>query len=430
MNRIDELNKMIEESMEVPEALNMDAIKRGTKRKVFRHHVVTSVRNTAIALVVLMGTLTIGVNTSAVFASTMKNIPLIGQLASAVEFNTGVSDAASSDYGIEIGQKVKGKYSDMEVSYVMADDRSVVLFLKASDDGGKYSGDIEVEKMIDTDTGEEITAGYVLPEIKTDGEYATLIYDWGNYHKNIAVDLKFSIRDDDYNEVCADEYSYSFSVGDKYEPKIYEVDQDYDFGGAKYHIGQVRVYPMSTEIDIDNLNEDEYYTEYLDVELVDENGQARGIPTEGLLGRYIDDKYCTVLDGGYFAYKGDLKLHITKVELLSTDRREVTLNLDTLKFTDLRGELKEISDVKRDGDYICFRVDSVERKYDNIFDGYIDENGADQNLEFGVSSEYLYINLKTFDGKKIYVNDNNEITLMRQLPDTVIKPDLIIDLSL
>lgn len=86
MNRLDELNSMLDESMEIPEALNIDTIRRETKKRAFRHRVIAATRNVAVGVVIFMVVLTVGVNTSPVFATTVKDIPLIGKLAWAVDF--------------------------------------------------------------------------------------------------------------------------------------------------------------------------------------------------------------------------------------------------------------------------------------------------------------------------------------------------------
>ena len=192
-NRIDEFNSMLEVSKEIPKTLDMDTIRKNTKRRAFRHRVMSFSRNVVIAAAAFLGVLTIGVNTSDAFAATVKKLPLIGQLAQVVSFNEGISDAVESDYGVEIGQKVRGRITDLEVSYVMADDKNLVLFVKAADDGKKYKGQIGVEKMIDTDTGEIIEGGYVYSDLSTNGEYTTLIYGWNHYSRNIMVDLKFNV---------------------------------------------------------------------------------------------------------------------------------------------------------------------------------------------------------------------------------------------
>ena len=63
-NRTDEFNKMINEQPKLPEALEKDFIRKNTKKRVLRHHIVATARNFAIVFVLMMGVLTIGVNSS------------------------------------------------------------------------------------------------------------------------------------------------------------------------------------------------------------------------------------------------------------------------------------------------------------------------------------------------------------------------------
>lgn len=430
-NRIDEFNSMLEVSKEIPKTLDMDTIRKNTKRRAFRHRVMSFSRNVVIAAAAFLGVLTIGVNTSDAFAATVKKLPLIGQLAQVVSFNEGISDAVESDYGVEIGQKVRGRITDLEVSYVMADDKNLVLFVKAADDGKKYKGQIEVEKMIDTDTGEIIEGGYVYSDLSTNGEYTTLIYGWNHYSRNIMVDLKFNVYDDQLNVKESEVFSFHFSVGDKFEPKIYDVNRDYTFGKAKYHIGKVSVYPMSTEIYIKYRNEDEIYTRLLEFELLDENGEVRAATTNGITGRETEDGgYLSILESGYFAYEGELKLRIASVETIAVDRRQVTLNLDTLEFSDSHGKLKEITNVTRDGDEISFQINGDIGKFDNTFDYILDEKGEAETAYTGIQGDnHSFIFLDGVDGHgKAYINNNNEVTLIRSFPENIITPNVDIDL--
>ena len=432
MNRLDELNSMLDESMEIPEALNIDTIRRETKKRAFRHRVIAATRNVAVGVVIFMVVLTVGVNTSPVFATTVKDIPLIGKLAWAVDFNKNIEDAFNYDYGVEIGQKAEGEITDLEISYAMADDRSLALFIKADDDGGKYEGNIQVDKMIDTDTGEEICASYSCPEISTNGEYAVLLYQWEHYCRNVSVDLSFVFWDDNTNPITTEKYSFKFSVGDKLEPKVYEVDKNYTIDTAKYYIDKVIVYPMSTEIHVRYLNEDEVFTRWMEFELVDENGEVRAATKNGTIGREVEKGYnVSVIESGYFAYEGNLKLRISHVELISAARRRVALNLDTLKFTEELGEIKEITDVSRVENEIEFKVNGELGKFSNLFEGYINEDGnVEHNPEEGFRGDgYGCIFLNGVDGSSpIYVNEDNEVTLLRLFPEKIIYPDITIEL--
>ena len=94
--------------------------------------------------------------------------------------------------------------------------------------------------------------------------------------------------------------------------------------------------------------------------------------------------------------KGNLKQRISHVELISAARRRVALNLDTLKFTDELGEIKEITDVSRVENEIEFKVNGELGKFSNLFEGYI--------------------------------NEDNVVTLLRLFPEKIIYPDITIEL--
>lgn len=438
MNRMDELNALMNEMVDIPESLDINKIKKVTKKKVLKHRIGQTTKGVSLFIIAFMAVLTVGVNTSTVFAKTVKEIPVISELAKIVSFNKGIEDAVVAEYGTPIGQKVSGKLGTVEIAYVMADDRSLVMFVKAYNDGKKTQGTIEPYEVIDTDTNEVLSSSYNIPELATDGKYTAIVYNWDKYRENISVDLKYEIYDDDNTSISDSEtYSFNFNVGEKFEPKVYNVDKDYEIANGKYHIGKVKVFPMSTEIEVHFLNADEVETTDMLFELKDSFGLVRS-KGEGLSAKYVnDDTYFAYVESGYFKYQGDLELKLVSASTISKDRKEVRLNLDTLEFTDKYGKVDEIYNVKKEKvtnseneevSEIDFSLKWDKDASSSVF--WIKDNDGEYYamtpVSFSNEGDILNSCIELNDQ---YINSNNEIVLERLFAENYEEANIKIKIS-
>ena len=424
-NRTDEFNKMINEQPKLPEALEKDFIRKNTKKRVLRHHIVATARNFAIVFVLMMGVLTIGVNSSSVFASSVKKIPIIGKIAEVVRFNKGIEEAIDNEYGQKTDIVCEGKNYDLYVDYVMADDTTLALFVRTTDDGGLYNCELRVEDMTTID-GEEVHGSAVLPMIKTNGETAMLLYHWENYNDKVSVNLLLRGCDSEWNEKFTEKYSFNLEVPEKYEAKVYNVNKEVNVAEAKYLIKQVRMYPMSTEIEFELLNSDEVYTNLIVFSIMDAKGdKVERIKSTGIEGKVDNDTYISIIESGYFNLSDKLTLMIDSVEILPMDRREITINLDTMEATDKHGKVTDIDIIESDDECIVIKyTGKYKSKYSNFFEGYIDENGEIKWKSEGFRSGNQYLIFPD----SVYVNDDNCIKLIRRYPDKIINPEIKIEL--
>ena len=74
--------------------------------------------------------LTIGVNSSSVFASSVKKIPIIGKIAEVVYFNKGIEEAIDNEYGQKTDIVCEGKNYDLYVDYVMCGESGVCQIIE------------------------------------------------------------------------------------------------------------------------------------------------------------------------------------------------------------------------------------------------------------------------------------------------------------
>lgn len=436
MNRLDELNSLINKAEDIPESLDIGNIKRTTKRRAFRHHAVVTVRNLSVALVLMFGVVTVGVKTSPVFAEFVKELPIIRMLVYSVDDNDGLSEAIENEYGTPVNIVCKGKNFDLFVDYVMADDRTLVLFFRTNDDGGKEEFFLDIESVIAED-GTSIESSYTLPSYSSDGEYETLVYDWDKYCSKVSMDLVSYVYGSE-EEYEAEQYHIELDVPEKYEVKEYEVNKEITVGNASYKIGQVRMYPLSTEIDIDYLSEDTVITKHMDFSILDESGKKVNQVMSGVTGRENPETgtWSIVIQSGYFSCGENFKLVLEYVELLDADRELVTLDLNTMEFSDSKGILPELTKAEYNDSYnaYCYKLTGEKNwKTDFLFSDFVDKKGRRRFISSGMADEGEYLLfLVPHDGtaqKKAYIKPDNQVTLVRNFPDKVIKPNLTIELE-
>ena len=266
----------------------------------------------------------------------------------------------------------------------------------------------------------------VLPMIKTNGETAMLLYHWENYNDKVSVNLLLRGCDSEWNEKFTEKYSFNLEVPEKYEAKVYNVNKEVNVAEAKYLIKQVRMYPMSTEIEYELLNSDEVYTNLIVFSIMDAKGdKVERIKSTGIEGKVDNDTYISIIESGYFNLSDKLTLMIDSVEILPMDRREITIDLDTTEVTDKHGKVTDIDIIESDDECIVIEyTGKCKSKYSNFFGGYIDENGEIKWIKEGFRPENQYLIFPD----SVYVNDDNCIKLIRRYPDKIINPEIEIEL--
>lgn len=422
MNRIDEMNQLIDEITTIPQTLEMNRIKTKTKRRARIHYAMVTLRGFAIALIAFMGTLVVGVNTSPAFASYIMQIPILRELGKSVLLDKGVEEAVENGFGTEVDWICKGDRYPLYVDYVAADDTALVLFFHTDDDGGKTEFSMSAD-VFDGETGESIATTYYLPRYSSDGKDAILRIDWDQYYEKVRMELQAEYDDG------IETYSLEFDTPEKSEAKIYTPNETFSAGQAEYRISEVRIYPLSTEIDMEYINPEEVETLWMSMTIYDEAGHQYQERESGTIIYGGDDnKHTWSLDSGYYELDGQIHLKIDSVETLEKAREIVTLDLNTMTFSDIYGPVPELSKAEFEGknQYRFKILDQMERSFNNTFNRFLDKDGEWKQLAQGGTQDSTCIILKNEDD--IYIDGNNQITLERAFPDQNI--DINVDILL
>jgi hypothetical protein len=436
MNRWDELNQMMNEVKAMPEMMEMPVVTKRVKKRVWRHRALVSVRNLAIACVVLVGGLSIGVNTSKSFADSIKNIPLIGRLVEAVDFSESYQEAINKEYLTKIGKVAHTKVGDVVLSYAMADDKNMVLFFDG--DWKKKGYGLFIDSLTDADTGKEIehgTASADVPYLSEKEIENTTIQagvSWREYHKNVAI--SFSIRDKEAQKEVAENVKMTFSNRDKLPAKEYVINKKFEINGLRYQINKVTMYPLSTEVEVKYLDEDDLeFSRTVDMEFTLSDGK-KTVGKHYLTGcSYFpdgDDKstHKEYLDGGYYWSKKKLKLGLKYVMQLPESMREVTLDLNNNTLYDEHGPLKDFK-VKHNGKKVVITTNKP--LWDEIYNsdpfGYVRDAKTGETSWISAEStsgeiqkprEYQYI----YEIKELSMDENGLVHFVRNYPEYIVHP--------
>lgn len=444
--RLEELAQMRDEIENIPEEMQMPALTSRVKKRVWRHRALVSVRNVMITLVILLGGLTIGVNTSRTFADSVKSIPVLNKLAAAVDFSGGYKDAVREEYVTKIGKVAKTKYGDVVLSYAMSDDSTLVMFLGGSWE--KEHRDIILSRLVDADTGEEIGWSGTLRALG-DEETAWKILDpcWREYHRHVTAELELSEWDGKLGDwKLLDTVSFTFSVKKKLKAKEFTVKKEFEANGFSYRIEKVTMYPLSTRVEViclDDIGTDAEQTTGMKFSLVGEK-ESRGVIDHNggtVLGETIEPGHdIYYLESGYYMMdSGEVTLCLDEIDQLPKEQKEVIYDSKKKTLTDAKGELKEIKVIEESetrggekpfedgtkGKWLTVEVpDGIVR---NVFSYAKKPDGTLGDIEHwrGESDSHY----ESFPIAEDWRDEDGKICLIRNYPEYIIKTDIKIPLK-
>lgn len=388
-DRYEEMTAMSREleGLEMPESLNGTAGR--VRKRIVRHRIGVGIKSAAATVCALMLVLFAGVNTSETFASTMADLPIVGELARIFSINHGAEDAFMMKYGTPVGQTEKFTYGgadyQVEMSYAMADGTTLEMFLKAAEGSGKKGSEIMLcpEWVEDLSTGERLEELATMSvSIETGADQSSSIITWKEYHRDIRV--VFSLE-----QILADSepiykgweqsenitLTYDIHLTRCDEPMEYEIAKEFTVCGGRYVVEKVVVYPLSTEVWIRGYEGSGSFT-YAGLSTEDAKGKQRrdmglytanaGSKKSGIIAYGFEDgsvggKY--LVDSGYYAYPDEMYLNLGRFEILPDRLKEVRLDIAADVFMDADGVMEELKYISADeGDMTRIRME-LERPF-------------------------------------------------------------------
>jgi len=378
----------------------------------------------------------VGVNVSPTFAETVSKIGFLRQLAEVVNFNEGFKDAVENEYITEVNKVEKTSFADIELSYFIADEKNMVLFLKADnvkDDIDKNNMYVEFASIKNTDTGEFVEGiGGEIPSF--DEEYVAvnmgLWPDGFEYPDNLEV--TFEIGCSAGEELV----SFNLEMPEPLEERVYEIHEEIEHRGQKITVRSVTVYPTCTYIEYSENPNNNMDILNIDFHLVDEKGVERG---NERTYTYFDDNGMYIASG-YFALEGDLSLVLDKLYLLPKEKRTVKYNVDTKEFSDCDGVLDYIriidesdslyQDYIIEDDVMVFTIDREdvkESRFANSFSEMDSKTGEFLDTWIGT----MWIEDETYHTmpNTVKVDEDREVTLYREYAEFFDEPNIVLPIK-
>lgn len=316
-----DLNTEKYKAIEAPPQLE-DNIAMGIKRakKHRRNRVLKPISGVAAVFFIFMFL----VNTSVVFAKVINEVPLIRNLANVVLINPGIKYALEEGYIQTINKSVESNGIKITVTRVIGDNKKLIFGYTIEgfkEEEGKYigAGSIKIEN--ENGAPLEVLSSWGAGDYKEQGlkplaneKYFEI--DMSGRDKlpqNINVVFKGieNLNDPNRKEVFSDTiFKVPIEFKNKIlnvQPEIYKVNKIHELGELKLEVREIRVYPMVTEVVINNeVGKDNKFTWLDNAYLEDDKGNIFRLSSGSTsLG---GDNYLLRFNGGAFNNSKELTL--------------------------------------------------------------------------------------------------------------------------
>ncbi len=328
MNRNHEMDELLAGMNETPAALDYTLTRARVRLRKQKKHAILAPLG---GLCTLMLTFVLLVNFSTPFASACSGIPLISQLAAAVNFSPSLSAAIDNDYIQPVEQEQTQNGVTCRVLGVIVDRKQLnIFFTLTSKTHTDMGADIELHA---ADGGELSSVSYG-GEWKggDNGIYQTRA-DF--YDLDMPDSLYFTVSAVDAGNTVA---SFTFPL--KFDPyftsqgETIPVNTSFDIDGNDFTITDVELYPTQMRLNLSSDPENRAWLRGLDFILTDGAGNSFTRINSGIIS-YADNVTgeCVTLclDSPYFFSSEQLTLHITGAQWL--DKEQARCHVDLVNQT-------------------------------------------------------------------------------------------------
>ena len=357
MNIENLLNEIGQDLQNAPAEMNKSAMRKSMTRRRTIHRVGLAGKTVGATLASLFLVLFVGVNTSTGFARAASDLPVIGNISSAIVVRDDIKEALKGHEDLEkpidagllldVDNPVSGTNStyDLTLNSVLVDDHMLTAFIKLDTERkaeGFYT--IQNAKVTNLDTGEEIkiTADYCAFEKL--GKYTLFRYAWSECCTNFTFDFDLVDELDDCTDWTVLE-SYHFEIRGAKQPETrhFPIDQTLTFEGYDFHFVELQISETGTKIIYEAPQDKTFSYGALGMVIEDENGNILAKPVSGSMLDYVyegdDGKTYNVyvLPSIYFEDISKIRIHITDCFCALFDDEVLTIDKGTDTAT-FRGE--------------------------------------------------------------------------------------------
>lgn len=391
MNRNEEYNTLLRELDQTPPELEYTVTR--AKARARRHQARRWVGVPVGTLAGAFAAFVLLVNTVPTFALACSHVPVLGDLAAAVDWSGSLSRAVEHDYVQVIGQSQTKDGITMAVEYVIVDQQQVNLFVCVENEDGTKPYTL---LNCDIDAGDRAFSVVSSGQQEKNGELRRYIIDFND--KNQVPDrmtVTFGVRPVEslsaMDEVMASapggpaEETFAFDI--TFDPAytasgvVYQVDRWLELDGQRICVEALEIYPTHARLKLKDSGDNSMWLEALDFYLEDEEGNR--YEAEGGLAGYSDPVTGFAFDrrvaSPWFAGTERLTLYVTSVSWLDPDRQEVTVDLVGKTAVGLP-EGAALTGVNRGKEGVELRFEAPMREFGgvNLFRGcYFDPTGKE-----------------------------------------------------
>lgn len=363
------------------------------------------------------------VNTSSAFAGAVCDLPVIGQLANLVRFDKSLRGAVENEYIQAVGLKAEDRGCVLQIPYVIADEKNLVLFVKTPkktpwDEPG-YRLELSVDSIRSAQTGEDLE-GFGYETVYTDTDALTDtdgLSVWRFYFldaptpRDLLLSVRLSISDDTGQQKEEDRYfQFALSLNPFAEAKTYELQQQLHVLGQSFTVERLILYPTTTEVVISYPDDNDAMIKGFDL-AVTENGREVLRQGNGITASYDETggKIHLFLESNYFDPDAPRQLSIRGLNLIPKSEEFVTIDLFSASTSlegamtpEIEGITLEKCTVGQQRAHLTFRLAPYLDGYSPFSSTYKDTSGGEHTIDS------MYYQTK---------DDNPEIAFFVAVPD-------------
>ena len=375
------------------------------------------------------------VNTVPTFALACSGIPVLGDLAAAVDWSGSLSRAVENDYVQVIGQSQTRNGITMTAEYVIVDQQQVNLFVSVKNEDKTKPYTV---LNYDIDVGGRAFAVVTQGQQEENGELRRYIIDFND--KNQVPDhMTITFRAYPFesptavaeagrpadSEPTGTEFTFDISFDPAYTAsgRVCEVGCWLKLDGQHIYVEALEIYPTHARLKLGDSEDNTMRLKDLEFYLEDDGGNRYEM--EGGIGGYSDPVTGFAFDrrvaSPWFSKAKHLTLRVTGVSWLDPDKRDVTVDLVHKTASGLP-EGAKLTGVYRDGDENSIRLAFEAPLHGSgacdLFDWtYIDPTGQEYSCTEGgvgtrndedIMTPYIYL-------KPDYAYDTVTLRLSRTL---------------
>jgi hypothetical protein len=356
-------------------------------------------------------TFVLAVNLSTPFAMACGRIPLLRELAKAVDFSPSLSAAVENEYVQPIEQEQSENGITMRLEYVIVDQKQLNVFyslqsdscfhmdaipeIRASD-GAQLEGYGSHSSSFGVENGElrQFTVHFVDGDMPGSLLLSCKVYDGGSEETAEPVQAG-SAQESELGEpdiISTFTFSLRFDPAYTRKGEVIDLNQSFTLGGQRLTAADVEIYPTHIRL---NLADDENNTAWLQsltFYLEDEKGRrfeaigngitATGSPDSPFMSSFR-------LESSYFSQSRSLTLHITDAVFLDKDMERVNVELANGTADRLPEGVKLIQSVRVGNDW-KLTFSATEREKDHSYQLFMGQYFDEAGKEYSFNSWFTF----------------------------------------